>query len=322
MQEHEPETTGLRWLKSPIAQDASVGAHIDAVDVLESNKLPTPSFESERRHHGPEFQRHDEATSAEVGYLFLQPHLPTDIVMQLTTCDRKLFFDLFFAANLTVFSEVHEVSTRARLVGYIGFFCLMWFTWALVGLFDVRFVADSVFSRVARAGHLGVMIGFAVVAGDFHPEEQDERTFQTMSVCLMASRLILSVQYAAVAWHVRGYERAKRPLAAMAVVHLACAVVYLGLAFCLGEHNSHVYVAWLALAALETFLNVGLSLASDVLSFRGTHLVNRMILLTFIIIGEGVVVICHSVTNIVVNSNSWSKWELCSSEGLEERRRC
>ena len=61
----------------------------------------------------------------------------------------ELFFDLFFAANLTVFSEVHDVTNLAQLRSYMGYFCMLWFTWALVGLFDVRFVTDSIFGTFA-----------------------------------------------------------------------------------------------------------------------------------------------------------------------------
>lgn len=219
----------------------------------------------------------------------------------------QLFFDLFFAANLTVFSEVHQISDEPRLTGYVGFFCLLWFTWALISLFDVRFVTDSVFSRIARAGHLGVMIGFAVVAGKFHPEEQDKRTFRTMSICLSVSRFVLAIEYATIIWHVREYTRTKRPLAIMAMLHFVCALVYLGVGFSFRDYNTNIYITWFVISIVETLLNIGLSMASDVLSFSGTHLVNRMVLLTFIIIGEGVVVICHGVTNIVANSNSWSR---------------
>lgn len=206
-----------------------------------------------------------------------------------------------------MFSQVHEVSNLEKLTSYIGYFCLLWFTWALVGLFDVRFVADSIFERIARAGHLGVMIGLAVVAGDFHPHSQDRKTFQTLSFCLMTSRFILAIQYATVIWHVRKYPRTKRPLALMAMIHFVAAVVYLGIAFSFTEHDSLIYIAWYILAFVEMALNIGLSLVSDVLSLKGTHLVNRMILLTFIIIGEGVIIVCHTVAKIVVNSNEWSQ---------------
>lgn len=176
----------------------------------------------------------------------------------------------------------------------------------MVMLFDVRFVSDSVFARAARAGQLGVMIAFAVVSGNFHLEEQDQKTFKTLSIALAVSRLILAVQYAAMVWHVRKYERTKRPLGAMSFIHFVCAMLYLGISFRFTDHNSTVYVAWFVIAGMEMLMNLGLSCFMDVLSLKGTHLVNRMALLTFITIGEGVIVICHAVTNIVLNSDSWS----------------
>ncbi len=84
---------------------------------------------------------------------------------------------------------------------------MLWFTWALVGLFDVRFVTDSIFGkeitpttqpmplfgdcmsskrwlthaeRIARAIQMAVMLGFAVVAPDFDPWNQIARTFRIM----------------------------------------------------------------------------------------------------------------------------------------------
>lgn len=185
---------------------------------------------------------------------------------------------------------------------------MLWFTWALVALFDVRFVSDSIFERVAKAGHVGVMVGFAVVASDFHPDDknQNPQIFKIMSLCLMVSRAILAVQYASIVWHVRSYRRAKMPLALKSMGHFVFAMIYLGIAFCFADAKSHVYLAWYVLAVVETFLNIGLSLVFDVLSFKGTHLVNRMVLLTFIIMGEGVIILCHAV-HTVQQSKAWSK---------------
>ena len=67
-------------------------------------------------HNNPQFHRHAEATNAE------------------------LFYDLFFVANLTVFTQQHEVNDSKTLAQYIGFFCILWFTWYQVGLYDVRFL--------------------------------------------------------------------------------------------------------------------------------------------------------------------------------------
>lgn len=95
-----------------------------------------PEFEAmdSSLHDSPSFHRHAEATTAE------------------------LFYDLFFVANLTTFTSVLEINDRQSLTAYIGFFSLLWLTWYQVSLYDVRFSADSVFERVAKAIHFGVMV--------------------------------------------------------------------------------------------------------------------------------------------------------------------
>ncbi len=98
----------------------------------------------------------------------------------------------------------------------------------------------------------------------------------------------------------------------MVGVHFVAAMIYLGITFRFRDYNSRVYLAWYAVAFAETFINIGLSIGWEVLSFKGTHLINRMSLLTMIILGEGVIVVCTNVTTIVKNPNSWSK---CAVQG-------
>jgi hypothetical protein len=85
-------------------------------------------------------------------------------------------------ANLTSFSNVHEITSKTTFESYVGFFCVLWFTWCQVSLYDVRFVADSVIERLAKACHLGVMVGLAVVGPNFDPDpaEYEKKTFQSM----------------------------------------------------------------------------------------------------------------------------------------------
>lgn len=93
----------------------------------------------------------------------------------------------------------------------------------------------------------------------------------------------------------------------MSTIHFVCGMVYLGIAFSFRKSSTHAYVAWFVIGAVETILNIGLSLSWDVLSFQETHLTNRMVLLTFIILGEGIIVVCKAVANIARTSDSWSK---------------
>ncbi|UNI23269.1 hypothetical protein JDV02_009100 [Purpureocillium takamizusanense] len=99
----------------------------------------------------PIFQRHNESTTIE------------------------LFYDLFFVANLATFSNIHEIQSVSTLTSYVGFFCVLWFTWCLTSMHDIRFVSDSLSSRIAKGAHLGVMVGLAVAgpkyASEGHPAQ-------------------------------------------------------------------------------------------------------------------------------------------------------
>lgn len=93
----------------------------------------------------------------------------------------------------------------------------------------------------------------------------------------------------------------------MVGINLAAAIVYLGIVFGFQDHNTYVYVTWYVVSIVEIITTVGLSLRWKVLSFKGTHLISRMAMLTFIMIGEGVVVVASAVGRIVVNPDSWSR---------------
>ena len=92
-----------------------------------------------------------------------------------STSNLQLFFDLFFVANLTNFTQRHDINSLASeflpkryqrpctdlctgLASYIGFFCILWFTWCQVTLYDVRFATDSVIERISHLCHFGVMV--------------------------------------------------------------------------------------------------------------------------------------------------------------------
>lgn len=68
----------------------------------------------------------------------------------------ELFYDLFFVANLTVFTYIHSVSDGKSLLQYIWFFCILWFSWYQVALFDVRYSKyDCLIHRLAKVVQFG-----------------------------------------------------------------------------------------------------------------------------------------------------------------------
>ncbi|KAH7035701.1 uncharacterized protein B0I36DRAFT_264985 [Microdochium trichocladiopsis] len=218
----------------------------------------------------------------------------------------EVFYDFWVVAVLGIFMNVHAVSDPAALWSYIGYISLVWFNWFLVGCFDVRYVTDSIFSRVARTLHLGVIVGFGVVAPNYDPTKQNKGTWQCMSLILMVSRLVLVLEYSTILWHIRKFKKGRLPLLAALSFHFVAAMVYLGVSFRFEDgRNSNAYIAWYLLMALEAIIQLGLALYSKVLSFNGTHLAERMTIFTMFILGEGVMVVMDSVVNIVKN-NGWT----------------
>jgi len=170
-----------------------------ADDVLEYNdKGGNYAFDT------PEFRRYEEATNIE------------------------LFYDLFFVANLTTFTDALDINDSSALQSYAGFFCILWFLWAQVTLFDVRFVTDSIIERVGKAAQFGVMVGLAVVGPNFDPSEQEQHTFRSLSIILMLSRIVLGLQYGGVLYHVWHYKNSKAPLAMVMSSNFVAAFIYFG----------------------------------------------------------------------------------------------
>jgi hypothetical protein len=156
-------------------------------------------------------------------------------------------------------------------------------------LYDVRFSTDSVFERIAHLCHFGVMIGLAVVGPQFNDPKNtagDEwSTLQQLSLILMASRLVLLFQYTSTMYFSWRYHTTRMPLMAVMSSLALAAVLYLGLSFAFSTGSSHdAYLAWYIVAVFEVGANIAVAGRWHVLSFKGTHLVERMTCLTLIIV--------------------------------------
>ncbi|KAG6087113.1 hypothetical protein E4U15_008319 [Claviceps sp. LM218 group G6] len=218
----------------------------------------------------------------------------------------EIFYDLFFAANYTVFSENREVTNHDNFKAYIGYFCLLWITWFLTASYDVRFVTDSIFERTARAVSLGVLVGFAIVAPNFDPGKQEAKVMRTMSLILMFSRAILVVEYATTLWHVRRYEKSRIPLYVSIAVNAISMFIYLGVTFCFQQDkNSRVYITWYCISGAEGIATLVISYVWPVMDFSGTHFIKRLTLLTVMMLGDGLINIAKEVVTIVQAPDAW-----------------
>ncbi|KAI1460386.1 hypothetical protein F4805DRAFT_417368 [Annulohypoxylon moriforme] len=212
----------------------------------------------------------------------------------------ELFYDLWFVANLNVFTSIHDISDFSRFTSFIGYIVLLWTTWGLTTLYDVRFTADSIWERCCKAVHLGVMIGFAEIGTSFDPDDQIVSIFRTMSLFLAVSRFVLFLQYGMVAFQIRKYADGKKPMIFTAVLHFCASMVYLGVSFRydLGK-SSRVFLVWYIGGVIEMLLHLVFSQMAHVLTFLGTHLGERLNLLTLVILGEGCIILAKSITLLV-----------------------
>ncbi|KAG7138466.1 hypothetical protein HYQ45_004442 [Verticillium longisporum] len=283
---YKPLNVKLRFLKSPLKED---DASSDSLSVGLQTLIPAavkPLGYRYKLKEEPVLLRNNEATNLEV------------------------FYDLFLAAVspcLNLFNKNQQVTSLRGLAAYAGFFSLMWTTWFQTGCFDVRFITDSIFERCARAVHLGVLVGFAVVSPNFDPSEQDPQVFKTFSFILMVSRLCLALEYGIIILHVRHYTKARVPLLILVGSNSVAAFIYFGLAFLFDRAHSSIFYMWYGIAFFEVASNAVLSILYSILSFRDTHLIRRISLLTLIIFGEGVAIACDSVTSVVESGhNAWT----------------
>ncbi|KAK6503134.1 hypothetical protein TWF481_008169 [Arthrobotrys musiformis] len=223
----------------------------------------------------------------------------------------ELFYDLFFVANLTTFTDSHQINDSATLQSYIGYFAVLWFTWLQAALFDLRFGGDSLIQRIAKALQIGVMVGFSAINSKFDPRypEQNWQAFKTLSLLLFASRFAIAIQYFVVWWTVRQYTKTKMPLLLMSILMFISMILFLGLAFSFSAtSNTKGYIGWYVVLSLEAVLVLSISLKWKIVGFKGTHLIQRMGLLTLIVMGEGIIGLCRatSLTNEGVGATSWS----------------
>ena len=293
-----------------VAEQDVVTFHLTHEKALPLFASPLVSEEERLRHEHAEerkgLDRNDSDSSSWLRYIDLSKGDPP-LKLPHESNTIQLFYDLFFVANLTTFTSVHEINDKDTLKSYIGFFSMLWFTWLQVSLFDIRFGSDSVFERICKALQFGVMAGFAVVgpgykvgweAGD-KEAPQAVQAFKTLSLILMLSRLILVGQYTTILLYLRRYKKAILPLALHIGIILAAAVVYLGLYWSFHVDGSGKSLrAWYVCIGVESALILLVSGRYRFLSFRRTCIYERLGLLTLIILGEGIIGLCSSIQKI------------------------
>ncbi|KAL9594218.1 MAG: hypothetical protein Q9219_007151 [cf. Caloplaca sp. 3 TL-2023] len=214
----------------------------------------------------------------------------------------ELFYDLFFVANLTSFTTVHPIDDKPSLSPD----ALQMTENDMVVLFDVRFGVDSLFERVAKLIHFGVMTTLAIVGTRFDPSRRQGAhvTMKQLSLVLVISRLVLIGQYASVILWVRKHRKITVPLAIHIITFTTGAIICMGFFFTFTPYSSgQAYVIWYVIIGLEALTVFMVSSHWRAISFQHTYLNERCGLLTLIILGEGVIVLTKSMNYLVQGEN-------------------
>jgi len=210
----------------------------------------------------------------------------------------ELFFDLFFVANLATFTAYHSITNRDELLAYIGFFSILWSSWYQITLHDVRFARDSVYERVCKTIQFGCFVALALVGSGFYPGsvKSNNTNFRILCYTLMSMRVLSTVQYAVVfIFTARAGQRYRKlliPLGLHIATFAIAAVVFGSLVpgYPRGEeHNQGTYAAWWVVMLFEGISILITASKWRMLSFKKTHIVERMGLLTLIVVGEGAI---------------------------------
>ncbi|KAF2031635.1 hypothetical protein EK21DRAFT_33729, partial [Setomelanomma holmii] len=214
----------------------------------------------------------------------------------------ELFFDLWFVANLATFTQYHAITNRYTFWSYIAFFMILWTSWFHVVCFDTRFTSDSVWERACKTVHFCAFAAFALVGYKFAPRAKDVQSatphwiYRTMCFAVLLSRAWLALQYLVTTMMCTTRKhRALRltlPLAVNSLLFLCVAAVFGGLFAgfrSIKQDLTGVLIGVYVVLTLEFFGSLTISMFWCKLSFRTTHIGERLGLLGLIIIGEGVI---------------------------------
>ncbi|KAI9889717.1 MAG: hypothetical protein M1814_005016 [Vezdaea aestivalis] len=176
-------------------------------------------------------------------------------------------------------------------------------------MFDVRFGNDSVFERFLKGFQFAGMLGFSAFGPTFLPSDlvKSPTRLVVISCILVATRLALSVQYLVTAWASKAYKKSTPPLILHFVSCLAAAFLYGIMAIVFRRPVTRFgYGAWYLIAMVETIGTVAIAGRFKIAGFRETYLVERLSLLTLIILGEGIIVLMKSIQSVVEQGSIYS----------------
>jgi hypothetical protein len=144
------------------------------------------------------------------------------------------------------------------------------------------------------------MVGLAVEGALYEFDQYSANAFRNISFILMGSRVVLMIQYGVTLFWLKGWKKAQFPLLVHVGTMYIAATIFLGLAFGFKKNaNTMRFVeGWYVTMAMEVAVILFVSGRTSFLNFRRTNIIERLGLLTLIILGEGIMGLGEQVNKI------------------------
>lgn len=195
----------------------------------------------------------------------------------------ELFYDLLFVANLTEFTHSHPITGSEALAHYIGWFVVMWWSWAGQAFWAARYDMDDLFTKVMKLIEFCALISFGAFSSDHL-----DRTSTGFITSYMVLKAILVIEYGNVLYWARK-NRSKKSLTPLwlQIGSNLLAILIWGLSI-LVHSLAWRYVMWYFSILLEVAVLVSFGRRASV-TFAGSHLPERFALFTIIVLGENII---------------------------------
>lgn len=131
-----------------------------------------------------------------------------------------------------------------------------------------------------------------------------KQNFKILCYTLVLSRILFAIQYGVVLGFTakKGYNKLLLPLGLNVLIYVIAAAIFGAMipAFSTkDEYHRGIYSLWWIVMLLESIGAIVISSIWRMLSFKKTHIVERMALLTLIVIGEGAIGVTKTISRMM-----------------------
>lgn len=184
-------------------------------------------------------------------------------------------------------------------------------------MYDVRFYVDCVFTRICKFLSFGIMVSLVSLGSLYDAILSDGKTraFHGVAILMFATRILWVVQYATVLYFVRVFDKTLVPMCLTMMVYFTTSMVFLATwirdrktEFVSSADGVPEVRIWYGVICFEACAIIAIAIFWRILSFKHTHLVERVGLLSLIIMGEGIIGLVKS-TSYTIQGTSISIWQ-------------